>query len=88
MCHIVPCQAGVIEEMVDDAMEVLDDEDAEDAADEEVQKVMEELNAEIMLGAQKAPSKQMEQVATTNADDDDDQQDMASMRERLQQLKG
>jgi len=79
-------QAGVIEEMVDDAMDVLDDEDAEDAADEEVQKVLEELNVETMGGAQKAPTKQ---IATEDAvADEEDEEDMAAMRERLQQLKG
>jgi len=78
--------AGVIEEMMDDAMDVLDDEDAEDAADEEVQKVLEELNVETMGGAQKAPTKQVEQAAAE--EDDDEEEDMAAMRERLQQLKG
>jgi len=78
--------AGVIEEMVDDAMEALDDEDAEDAADEEVQKVLEELNVETMAGAQKAPTQQVAQAEV--AADEEDEEDMAAMRERLQQLKG
>jgi len=82
-------KAGVIEELVDDAMEVLDDDDAEDAADEEVEKVMEELNAETMGGVQRAPSKQLEQPTPTPvADEDEDEEDLAQMRERLQQLKG
>ncbi|KAL1511456.1 hypothetical protein AB1Y20_006255 [Prymnesium parvum] len=79
-------KAGVIEEMLDDSMEALDDEDAEDAADEEVQKVLEELNVETMAGAQKAPTKQVEQA--TADEDEDEEEDMASMRERLQQLRG
>jgi len=81
-------KAGVIEEMVDDAMEALDDDDAEDAADEEVEKVLEELNAETMGGAQRAPTKQVQQAATAEAEEDEDEEDMAAMRERLQQLKG
>ena len=51
-----------------------------------MQKVLEELNVETMGGAQKAPTKQVEQAQA--ADDDDDEEDMAAMRERLQQLKG
>ena len=78
----------MIEEMVDDAMDFLDDEDADDAADEEVEKVMEELNAETMGGAQRAPSKQVEQPTAAAADEESDEEDMAQMRERLQQLKG
>ena len=79
-------QAGVIEEMMNDSMDVLDDDSAEEAADEEVQKVLEELNVETMNGAQKAPTKQVEQAAED--EDEEDEQDMAAMRERLQQLKG
>lgn len=73
----------MIEEMVDDAMDVLDDEDAEDAADEEVQKVLEELNVETMGGAQKAPTREVEQAA-----EEEEEEDMTAMRERLQQLRG
>ena len=81
-------QAGLIEEMVDDAMEALDDEDDEDAADEEVEKVMTELNLDIMGKASSAPSKQVQRAATEEAADEEDEEDMAAMRNRLAQLKG
>uniref|UniRef100_A0A0B6ZD02 Charged multivesicular body protein 3 n=1 Tax=Arion vulgaris TaxID=1028688 RepID=A0A0B6ZD02_9EUPU len=38
-------KAGIIEEMMDDAMETLDDEDLEEEADEEVDKVLYDLTA-------------------------------------------
>merc|ERR1711865_336423 len=50
------CKAGVIEEMVDDAFEVLDGDDDEDAADDEVERVMQELNAETMSTSKATPS--------------------------------
>ena len=72
--------------MVDDAFEALDDEDDEDAADVEVEKVMHELNVESMGGAQSAPTKQVEQAAA--AEEEEEEEDMATMRARLEQLKG
>jgi len=80
-------QAGVIEEMVDDAFEVLDNEDDEDAADEEVERLMTELNAETMSSARSAPTQQPV-TAQEEAAEDEDEEDMASMRDRLAQLKG
>merc|ERR1719240_2534992 len=80
-------KAGVIEEMVDDAMEALDDDDEEDAADEEVERVMTELNAEKFSGTQAVPTKQpvqqQQEQAVEIGDADDDEEDMAAMRERL-----
>jgi charged multivesicular body protein 3 len=40
-------KAGIIEEMIDDTMDVMDDEDIEEAADEEVNKVLMEVTAGI-----------------------------------------
>jgi len=82
------CKAGVIEEMVDDAFEVLDHEDDEDAADEEVERVMTELNAETMSSARSAPTQQPVTAQQEEVADDDDEEDMAAMRDRLAQLKG
>lgn len=79
-------KAGVIEEMVDGAFEVLDEEEDEDAADEEVERVMTELAADAMGGAQRAPTK-APVVAAAAAADEEDEEDMVAMRERLAQLK-
>eukprot|EP00325_Prymnesiales_sp_UTEX-LB-985_P024072 CAMPEP_0174726582 /NCGR_PEP_ID=MMETSP1094-20130205/48087_1 /TAXON_ID=156173 /ORGANISM="Chrysochromulina brevifilum, Strain UTEX LB 985" /LENGTH=230 /DNA_ID=CAMNT_0015928181 /DNA_START=33 /DNA_END=725 /DNA_ORIENTATION=+ len=78
------CTAGVIEEMVDDAFEVLDGDDDEDAADEEVERVMTELNAETMSGSKSAPTSKP--VAAEA--EEEEEEDMSAMRERLEQLKG
>lgn len=79
-------KAGVIDEMVDDAMSVLDDEADEDAADEEVERVMTELAADAMGGAQRAPTKAPVQAAAA-AEEEEEEEDMSAMRERLAQLK-
>ena len=78
-------QAGLIEEMVDDVMEGFEDEDAEDEADEEVGKVLQELAVAQTADMQAAPSKQMvqEPAAAAAAEDDDDSEMLA----RLQQLR-
>ena len=86
-----PCmlmQAGLIEEMVDDAMEALDDEDDEDAADEEVEKVMQELNADTFAHSSSAPTQQVQQqeAAAGAAEEEDAAEE--EMRARLQELRG
>ena len=86
-------QAGVIEEMVDDAMDVLDEDGDEEAADEEVERVLTELNAEKFSNAASAPSRavvteqQADSGAAAAADEDDDEEEMSAMRERLAQIK-
>jgi len=72
-------KAGVIEDMTNDAMEVLDGDDDEDAADEEVERVMTELNAETMGSARAAPTKAVAAAAEQEEDDDD----MSGLQERL-----
>lgn len=79
------CKAGVIEEMVDDAFSAMDGEDDEDAADEEVEKVMTELAAGVTGGLSHAPTKQAAPAAA--AAEEDDEEDMSAMRARLEQLK-
>lgn len=83
-------KAGVIEEMVDSAMEALDEDEDEDAADEEVERVMTELNAENFKKAESAPTRQpavAPAAAEQAAVDDEEEEDMAAMRERLAMLK-
>lgn len=85
-------KAGVIEEMVDDAMDVLEDDGDEDAADEEVNRVLTELAAENFKSAESAPTRQP--VASNvdanaaAAEQEEDDEDMAAMREKLAQIKG
>jgi division protein CdvB (Snf7/Vps24/ESCRT-III family) len=85
-------QAGVIEEMVDDAMEALDGDEDEDAADEEVERVMTELNAETTSKMSAAPTRQpvaaAGQAEAAAEEDEEDEEDMAAMRERLAQIRG
>ena len=83
-CPVACPQAGLIEEMMDDHMEGIDEDADEDAADEEVMKVMEELNADIFTNSQAAPTKQVQQAAAAAEDDAEEEQ----MRARLQELRG
>jgi len=70
-------KAGIIEEMVDDAMEALDDEDDEDAADEEVEKVMQELNAATFADSSSAPTAQVQvQQQETQQEEDGAEEEM------------
>merc|ERR1719235_717359 len=62
------CKAGIIEEMVDDAFDAADDVD-EDAADEEVQKVLTEIAADAFGGAESAPSGQVQAAEAAEEDD-------------------
>jgi len=78
------CKAGVIEEMVDDAFDALDGEEDEDAADEEVDRVMQELNVEAMGGAQAAPTTR---VQAAQAVEEEEEEDLDTMCARLEQLK-
>jgi len=76
----------VIEEMVDDSMEVLDEEGDEEAADEEVERVMNELNAETFGASQSAPKTQV--AAAAAQEEEEDEETLDQMRARLEQLKG
>ena len=83
-CPVACPQAGLIEEMMDDHMEGIDEDADEDAADEEVMKVMEELNAGVFDKSESAPSGQVQQAAASAEDDAEEEQ----MRARLQELRG
>ena len=75
-----------MEEMVDDAMEALDADEDEDAADEEVERVMTELAAETMGTAKATGTHKVAQQQA--AEEEDDEEEMAAMREKLAALKG
>ena len=79
-------KAGIIEEMVDGAMEGLGASDEEDAADDEVDKVMAELNAETFSAAASAPVRPVA-VAQAEAADEEDEEEERAMRDRLAQIK-
>ena len=77
-------KAGIIEEMVDSAMEGLDADEDQEAADEEVDRVMAELNAEAFETSASAPV----QIATQQAaEEEEDDEAMSSMRDRLAAVK-
>tara|TARA_B110001452_G_scaffold6465_1_gene5919 strand:- start:114 stop:761 length:648 start_codon:yes stop_codon:yes gene_type:complete len=61
-------KAGIIEEMTDDAMEVLDDYGDEDAADEELDKVLVELNVVATGGMASVPTQQVAGAAAARED--------------------
>jgi len=84
-CPVACPQAGLIEEMIDDQMDEMDEED-EEAADEEVMKVMEELNAVNTGGMTSAPTSQVQQQGGAAAAEDDAEEEQ--MRARLQELRG
>lgn len=79
------CKAGVIEEMVDEAFDALNDEDDEDEADAAVSQVLAELAATQTGGMAAAPRRQVAQAAA--AEEEGDEEDMETMRARLEQIK-
>ena len=79
-------KAGLLEEMVDDAMGALDDDDAEEEADAEVDKVMAELAFDATKGMKDAGQHKVEQQQQEEAKEEEDD-DMDAMRSRLAQLK-
>ena len=79
-------KAGLLEEMVDDAMGALDGDDDEEAADEEVQKVFEEFALDATKDMKSAGTKAVAKQEVAAEEDDDE--DMAALRSKLEGLKG
>ncbi|KAL0969062.1 hypothetical protein UPYG_G00222190 [Umbra pygmaea] len=83
-------KAGVIEEMLEDTFESMEDDDMEEAAEEEVDKILFEITAGA-LG--KAPSKVtdalpvMEPPAEQAASEDETEEDIEEMQSRLAALR-
>lgn len=84
-------KAGIIEEMMEDTFESMEDEDdMEEAAQEEVDKILFEITAGA-LG--KAPSKvtdalpEMEPAGATAASDEESEEDIEAMQTRLAALR-
>uniref|UniRef100_A0AAY5KAI6 Charged multivesicular body protein 3 n=2 Tax=Esox lucius TaxID=8010 RepID=A0AAY5KAI6_ESOLU len=83
-------KAGIIEEMLEDTFEGMEDEDMEEAAEAEVDKILFEITAGA-LG--KAPSKvtdalpEMEPPAAAAASEDESEEDIEEMQSRLAALR-
>uniref|UniRef100_H3DJ03 Charged multivesicular body protein 3 n=1 Tax=Tetraodon nigroviridis TaxID=99883 RepID=H3DJ03_TETNG len=84
-------KAGIIEEMLEDTFESMEDgEEMEEAAEEEIDKILFELTAGA-LG--KAPSKvtdalpEMEPQGATAASDEESEEDIEAMQSRLEALR-
>ncbi|TNM95437.1 charged multivesicular body protein 3 [Takifugu rubripes] len=84
-------KAGIIEEMLEDTFESMEDgEDMEEAAEEEIDKILFEITAGA-LG--KAPSKvtdalpEMEPQGATAASDEESEEDIEAMQSRLEALR-
>lgn len=96
-------KAGIIEEMLDDTMETLEDDDLEEEADEEVDKVLFELTAGELgrapeavddslpafetEGARAAKAGPSRSGATAVALEEDDDDDIDEMKARLEALR-
>ena len=79
-------KAGLLEEMVDDAMGALDGDDDEEAADEEVMKVFQEFALDATKDMKSAGTKAVAKQEVAAEEDDDE--DMAALRSKLEGLKG
>lgn len=85
-------RAGLIEEMMDDAMESLDGEDIEDEVNEQVDQVVTEITAGIMNGASSAPTTALPTPQVQEAEEEhvaptaEDESNMKDMTARLEAL--
>jgi len=81
-------KAGIIEEMVEDTMEGLEDDDLEEAADTEVEKVLWELTKGQLGEAPDAVGDTLPAVAgATAAPDSEEEEDVGAMAARLEALR-
>lgn len=82
-------KAGIIEEMVEDTFESLDDQDElEDAAQEEVDKVLSELTAGALANVPSAVTDELpEAMGATAMSDESDEEESEDMQRRLEALR-
>ncbi|XP_071827848.1 charged multivesicular body protein 3-like [Apostichopus japonicus] len=82
-------KAGIIEEMVEDTFESLDDQDElEDAAQEEVDKVLSELTAGALANVPSAVTDDLpEAMGATAMSDESDEEESEDMQRRLEALR-
>ncbi|CEP15313.1 hypothetical protein [Parasitella parasitica] len=84
-------KAGIIEEMIGDTMDMMDDEDIEEAADEEVNKVLFTITDGILGEAGSVgPALETAPVIADQEDEEDEEEEpeLDLMKKRLQALKG
>lgn len=83
-------KAGIMEEMLEDTLEGMDDqEDLEEAAQEEVDKIIWEVTAGQLGKAPAAVSDTLSSVAgaSADADEEDEDEDVSEMQARLEALR-
>jgi len=82
-------KAGIIEEMIEDTFEGMEDQDEiEDAAQEEVDKVIFEITSGVLDGASSIPSTSLEPEAGPSVEEDEvEEDDMKDMQARLDSLR-
>ncbi|KAI9340976.1 Snf7-domain-containing protein [Pilaira anomala] len=83
-------KAGIMEEMIGDTMDMMDDDDIEEAADEEVNNVLFQIT-DGMLGeaGNVGPALEAKPVAQVEEDEDEEEgPELDMMQKRLQALKG
>ncbi len=84
-------KAGIIEEMMDDAMAMTESADAEELADEEVNKVVSEITAGMFVGVEPTPTALPASAAAVEAGETaeppaTDDPELEAMRKRLAAL--
>lgn len=80
-------KAGVMDEMVSETLDMGDLEDDEEEADEEVNKILNELVGEQFKTAGQVPTTPIARPAQELQDEDEEEADLAAMRSRLAALK-
>lgn len=80
-------KAGIMDEMMTDALDMEDLDDMEDEADEEVNKVLGELTGEQFDAAGQVPTTPLSSAGQVAIDDEEDEADLNAMRSRLAALK-
>ncbi|GAN01797.1 vacuolar sorting protein VPS24 [Mucor ambiguus] len=90
MTKAIP-QAGIMEEMIGDTMDMMDDDDIEEAADEEVNNVLFQIT-DGMLGeaGSVGPALESKPMVTEDEEEEDEEEgpELDMMQKRLQALKG
>ena len=82
-------KAGLVSEMMDDALESLDDAELESEADAEVEGVLFELTLGVLGQAAPVQNRRVAAVAAAPAEEkvDDEDAEMEAMRARLQKIQ-
>jgi len=79
-------KAGVIEEMVNDSLAVLDPEDVDELADEEIDKVVTEITQGVLGKAGEIKNKNLKKDEEVVEDDEQDAAKLEEMKKRLANL--